>query len=137
MKNKYITNDLVIYKHELYKVVGPTILTGIWKEDTIPMYNIIPISNEGQAAIVKEEALEGVCISTEILEKNGWSKISPYIDLGNYRHLLYLFYVSEDNTYLLTLEDWVRGYKFDLKIQIKYVHELQHIIFGFGSELLI
>ena len=127
MKNKYITNDLVKFGDGTYKIVGPVILGGIWGEDTVPLYSIIPTQGEYFATVVKEEQLDGVPLTPEILEKNGWEKVhDDYIDDNHhlmlcegYDHYVLYKVINEKVTWLM---------------DISYVHQLQHLLFGLGLE---
>ena len=127
MKNKYITNDLVKFGEKTYKIVGPVILGGIWGEDTVPLYDIIPTQGEYFATVAKEERLDGVPLTPEIIKKNGWKKVhDDYIDDNHHlmlceRYDHYALYkaINENVTWLT---------------DISYVHQLQHLLFGLGLE---
>ena len=123
MKNKYITNDLVKLGEGTYKIVGPVILGGIWGEDTVPLYDIVPMQGEYFATVAKEEQLDGIPLTPEILGKNGWEKVhGDYIDVCHnlmlcegYDHYVLFKVINEKVIWLM---------------DISYVHQLQHLLLG-------
>ena len=136
MKNKYISNDLVKFGEGTYKIVGPVILGGIWGEDTVPLYDIVPMQGEYFATVAKEEQLDGIPLTPEIFEKNGWVKVYHRVEdnftwdiymKGDYRVGL-IFHPNNGNDFSAF---WC-GH--EILPELKYVHQLQHLLFGLGIE---
>lgn len=72
--------------------------------------------------------IEGIPLSPEILEKNGWKrdKLVPYI-YGHEAHNIEV--ICTPNS------EWVDvTFKGDTLRRIKYVHELQHILWALGLD---
>ena len=87
--------------------------------------------------LVKEE-IEGVSLTPEILEKNGWNKRQdPTSSCYIYSKGKGAFYVSLEQSIYKKQEgfDFVVAdstYRFGNKLQ--YVHELQHILWALGED---
>lgn len=91
--------------------------------------------------LVKEE-IEGIPLTPEILEKNGW-QTKMYggsqffcIELNCYLELC-VTYVNEDNNFSVGTFSHIPGGDLDINyfpIDIKYVHELQHILWALGED---
>lgn len=137
MKNKYITNDLVKLGEGTYKIVGPVILGGIWGEDTVPLYDIVPMQGEYFATVAKEEQLDGIPLTPEILEKNGWEKVAHHVDEDDFTWDVYQkegcmvdlnFYPNDGNDFSAF---WCGQ---EILPDLRYVHQLQHLLFGLGLE---
>lgn len=77
---------------------------------------------------VEHVLLEPIPLTPEILEKNGWKrdKLVPYI-YGHEAH--YIEVICTPNS------EWVYvTFKGDTIHRIKYVHELQHILWALGKD---
>ena len=85
----------------------------------------------------KEEELSPILLTPEILEKNGWdkdnSKFYEYDDDPEYENRYFNW------TYDLTLDlddcivyKGTSGILYGLLSEVKYVHQLQHLLFGLG-----
>ena len=78
---------------------------------------------------VNVNVIEGIPLTPEILEKNGWkkSKINDcaYFD---YKDGLFLTYTSKDGKFWF--DDF--GYSSSICVELPYVHSLQHFLFGLG-----
>lgn len=87
--------------------------------------------------LVKEE-IEGIPLTPEILEKNGWNKKhDPTSSCDIYSKGKDAFYVSLEQSIYKKQEgfDFVVAdstYRFGNKLQ--YVHELQHILWALGED---
>lgn len=115
MAQKYIIGDIVMYKNRLHTII-----------DTLGLNNY-ELSYVRHS--VNQAELSGVPLTHEILEKNGWkkTKVSDY-DYYYYKDDLFLSYTLNDNTFCFCDFDYGCG----LRVEIPYIHSLQHILFGLG-----
>ena len=124
-KLEYIPGDLVIY-------------TSLIKEPIAEICEVHETSYtikfmHGNSVIVENREIKPIPINIEILEKNGWKieDVNPH-DLGNIvsKGIIYraikgkeiLFFQKGASVFTCPL-NW-------RKIEIRYVHELQHLLFG-------
>ena len=111
MAQKYIVNDIVMYKNRIHTIID--ILASNGYELSYVRHQVSPVR------------LSGVPLTPEILEKNGWAKDKEgYINDSYHLHLCeknnrYSVYkVVNDNIVWLT--------------DVKNVSDLQHLLFGLG-----
>ena len=78
---------------------------------------------------VNVNVIEGIPLTTAILEKNGWKK-SKINDCAYfyYKDGLFLTYTSKDGKFWFDDFD----YSSSICVYIPYVHSLQHLLFGLG-----
>lgn len=86
--------------------------------------------------------IEGIPLTPEILEKNGW-QTKMYggsqffcIELNCYLELC-VTYVNEDNNFSVGTFSHIPGGDLDINyfpIDIQYVHQLQHILWALGED---
>lgn len=78
---------------------------------------------------VNVNVIEGIPLTTEILEKNGWKK-SKINDCAYfyYKDGLFLTYTSKDGKFWFDDFD----YSSSICVELPYVHSLQHLLFGLG-----
>lgn len=124
-KLEYIPGDLVIY-------------TSLIKEPIAEICEVHETSYtikfmHGNSVIVENREIKPIPITIEILEKNGWKieDVNPH-DLSNVvsKGIIYraikgkeiLFFQKGASVFTCPL-NW-------RKIEIRYVHELQHLLFG-------
>ena len=124
-KLEYIQGDLVIY-------------TSLIKEPIAEICEVHETSYtikfmHGNSVIVENREIKPIPITPEILEKNGWKieDVNPH-DLSNIvsKGIIYraikgkeiLFFQKGASVFTCPL-NW-------RKIEIRYVHELQHLLFG-------
>lgn len=127
MKQKFIVGDLVRY-------------TSLYKEPIAEIYEIRETSYlirymNGNFAKVTSQEINSIPLTPEILKKNGWEiedvnhhDFSDFVSKG----ILYraikdkeiLFFQKGASVFTCPL-NWRR-------IEIKYVHQLQHLLFGLG-----
>lgn len=98
-------------------------------EDTKGFVRLIPInsvSNWGWGIYC--DNVEGIQLTLEILEKNGWKrdKLVPYI-YGHEAHNIEVICTPNSEWVYVT-------FKGDTIHRIKYVHELQHILWALGLD---
>ena len=96
-------------------VTHPYIITRVKQ---ISEYGINPIERWGDTAYTLPIDIEGVELTPEILEKNGW--ILDDID-GSYRHLNNRFWIGGRNAPFGIMIS-------NIYQEINYVHELQHAL---------
>lgn len=111
MAQKYIVNDIVMYKNRIHTIID--ILASNGYELSYVRHQVSPVR------------LSGVPLTPEILEKNGWVKDKEgYINDSYHLHLCeknnrYSVYkVVNDNIVWLT--------------DVRNVSDLQHLLFGLG-----
>lgn len=128
MKQEYIKGDIVMYDNRIHTIM-----------DTLELnnYELSYISHQ-----VHQLELSGVPITPEILEKNGWVKEVMSRGVKN-SHWVYTKPDIEEYGYFPIYIEKGIGDEFDVYpftgnhicIQIayiKYVHQLQHLLFGLG-----
>lgn len=111
MAQKYIIGDIVVYKNRIHTIIDILASNGYELS-----YVIHPVS---------QVRLSGVPLTSSILEKNGWKPINGK----------YAFKIKNANYLVLDFtEDGVNSYinEKTMLFVIKYLHELQHLLFGLG-----
>lgn len=128
MKQEYIKGDIVMYDNRIHTIM-----------DTLELNNY-ELSYIGHP--VHQLELSGVSITPEILEKNGWKKEVMSIGVKN-SHWVYTKPDIEEYGYFPIFIEKGIGDEFDVYpftdnnickqiAYIKYVHQLQHLLFGLG-----
>ena len=120
MEQEYIKGDIVMYKNKIHTIIDKLELNN---------YELSYIEHP-----VHQLELSGVLLTLEILEKNGWDFTGYNMDFnGNLLNICskrdilpYLYYYYATESFSVS----IRG-KIVLS-KIKYVHELQHLLFGLG-----
>lgn len=128
MVQKYIKGDIVMYDNKIHTIM-----------DTLGLnnYELSYISHP-----VHQLELSGVPITSEILEKNGWEKEVMSRGVKN-SHWVYTKPDIEEYGYFPIYIEKGTGDEFDVYpftgnnvctqiAYIKYVHQLQHLLFGLG-----
>ena len=122
MKQKYIVGDWVKFLSEKSKVIE------VYEDSSYFM------DSPNITGCPKEEELSPILLTPEILEKNGWdkdnSKFYEYDDDPEYENRYFNW------TYDLTLDlddcivyKGTSGILYGLLSEVKYVHQLQHLLF--------
>lgn len=95
------------------------------------LYRVVAAEDNDAFIYLYEHQIAPVPLTPEILEKNGWGK--DYCIGNEDRYVkydfLYISYYRNDNTTKL----FVKG--LTLLSNIKYVHQLQHLLFGLGLSM--
>lgn len=111
MEQKYIKGDIVMYDNKIHTIM-----------DTLGVnnYELSYISHP-----VHQLELSGVPVTPEILEKNGWKFINGKcaFKIKNANYVVLEF--TEDSIYVYINEKTIL-------FTIKYIHELQNLLFGLG-----
>lgn len=128
MEQKYIKGDIVMYDNRIHTIM-----------DTLELnnYELSYISHQ-----VHQLELSGAPITSEILEKNGWKKEVMSRGVKN-SHWVYTKPDIEEYGYFPIYIEKGIGDEFDVYpftgnhvctqiAYIKYVHQLQHLLFGLG-----
>ena len=115
MAQKYIVNDIVMYKNRIHTII-----------DTLGLnnYELSYIRHP-----VNRAELSGVPLTPEILEKNGWKDDGyDWYRLPTKRAYLYI------TKYITTLGEFLVCVGLDRHnlASINFVHQLQHLLFGLG-----
>ena len=120
MEQEYIKGDIVMYDNKIHTIM-----------DTLELnnYELSYISHQ-----VHQLELSGVPLTPEILEKNGWDSTGYQMNFDGFllniyskRDILpylYYYYSTEDFSVLICGEEVLSD--------MKYVHQLQHLLFGLG-----
>ena len=128
MEQEYIKGDIVMYDNKIHTIM-----------DTLGVNNYELSYVEHP---VHQLELSGVPVTPEILEKNGWEKKAMSRGVSD-RHLVYTKPdIEEYGKFPIYIEKGI-GDEFDVYpftdnnvctqiAYIKYVHQLQHLLFGLG-----
>lgn len=126
MIQKYIECDLVMTKTEPNNFTPSGIVCKFEKSLERDMVLIMAI-NGIDRFVVEKEQIAPIPLTSEILEKNGWSKGQIY-----FRHSriprIKLCTADGGISWSVSINDDIMG------SYINYVHQLQHILFAFGIE---
>lgn len=133
---KYIPGDLVIFKTPFE---SSSTCVGIVKflGNISDIVLLCPYTDLNLEYFIKVENIQGIPLTPEILEKNGWEKSDILIDededehhlYENKKNLLNIMYVPESKRFLPFI-----GNQHMLTF-FKYVHQLQHLLFGLGLSM--
>jgi len=119
--NKYIPGDLVSVYVGVKKYIVEVI--GTENENEVLLYQIKFPNGEIQYA--DKDNIVPIPLTPEILEKNEWKSINGKyaLKIKNANYVVLEF--TEDGIYAYINEK-------TMLFTIKYIHELQHLLFGFG-----
>lgn len=112
---KYIPGDIVYnHKKEIIRI------TSSYLKGTKLFYY-----RDGDYGWIREDAIKPISLTPEILEKNGWKSINGKyaLKIKNANYVVLEF--TEDGIYTYINEN-------TMLFTIKYIHELQHLLFGLG-----
>lgn len=120
MEQKYIKGDIVMYENKIHTIIDKLELNN---------YELSYIEHP-----VHQLELSGVPLTPEILEKNGWDFIGYKMDFSGSmfniysKHdiLPYLYYYYATKSFSVSIHGKI------VLPNIKYIHELQHLLFGIG-----
>lgn len=125
MKNlEYIPGDLVMVKKsalqfakdKIFKVISS--LSG-------GFVKVVMLNDSSTTYSISNNAIRPIPLTPEILEKNGWKSINGKyaLKIKNANYVVLEF--TEDGIYTYINEK-------TMLFTIKYIHELQHLLFGLG-----
>ena len=120
MEQEYIKGDIVMYDNRIHTIMDKLELNN---------YELSYIEH-----LVHQLELSGVLLTPEILEKNGWDFIGYKMDFSGS-----MFNIYSKHNILPDLYYYYATKSFSVSIcgkvalsNMKYVHELQHLLFGLG-----
>lgn len=123
-KLEYIPGDLVMVKEsalqfakdKIFKVIS-SLSGGFLK--------VIMLNDSSTTYSISNNAIRPIPLTPEILEKNGWKSINGKyaLKIKNTNYVVLEF--TEDGIYIYINEN-------TMLFTIKYIHELQHLLFGLG-----
>ena len=133
MEQKFIIGDIVEYNNKIMVIKEPR--DGSHFDLSCPKEGLV-------YCLVDVDEIRQVMITPEILEKNGWEKKAMSRGIKN-SHLVYTKPDIEEYGYFPIYIEKGIGKEFDVYLftynnvctqiaYIKYVHELQHLLFGLG-----
>ncbi len=135
-----VSRGLVIRKGTVCTVSDIRPKITFWKKKGIAI--LIPNKDNHEPWEVWCDDIEGVLLTPEILEKNGW-KTKMYvgsqffcIELNCYMELC-ATYVKEDDNFSVGIFSLLPGGDLDIIYfpkDVRYVHELQHILWALGLD---
>ena len=124
MDKLYIPGDLVMVKKsalqfakdKIFKVISS--LSG-------GFLNVVMLNDSSTTYSISNNAIRPIPLTSEILEKNGWKYINGKytLKIKNANYVVLEF--TEDGIYTYINEN-------TMLFTIKYIHELQHLLFGIG-----
>ena len=132
-KLEYIPGDLVMVKEsalqfakdKIFKVIS-SLSGGFLK--------LVMLNDSSTTYSISNNAIRPIPLTTEILEKNGWEFMDHQVDFGGF-----LFDIYSKRDILPYLYYYYATKDFSVSIcgeialpDMKYVHELQHLLFGLG-----
>lgn len=123
-KLEYIPGDLVMVKksalqfakNKIFKVISS--LSG-------GFVKVVMLNDSSTTYSISNNAIRPIPLTPEILEKNGWKSINGKyaLKIKNANYVVLEF--TEDGIYTYINEN-------TMLFTIKYIHELQHLLFGLG-----
>lgn len=123
-KLEYIPGDLVMVKKsalqfakdKIFKVISS--LSG-------GFVKVVMLNDSSTTYSISNNAIRPIPLTPEILEKNGWKSINGKyaLKIKNANYVVLEF--TEDGIYIYINEN-------TMLFTIKYIHELQHLLFGLG-----
>ena len=123
-KLEYIPGDLVMVKKsalqfakdKIFKVIS-SLSGGFLK--------VVMLNDSSTTYSISNNAIRPIPLTPEILEKNGWKSINGKyaLKIKNANYVVLEF--TEDGIYTYINEN-------TMLFTIKYIHELQHLLFGLG-----
>lgn len=123
-KLEYIPGDLVMVKEsalrfakdKTFKVIS-SLISGFVK--------VVMLNDSNITSTISNNTIRPIPLTSEILEKNGWRSINGKyaLKIKNANYVVLEF--TEDGIYTYINENTIL-------FTIKYIHELQHLLFGLG-----
>lgn len=123
-KLEYIPGDLVMVKKsalqfakdKIFKVIS-SLSGGFLK--------VVMLNDSSTTYSISNNAIRPIPLTSEILEKNGWKSINGKYALKILNANYVVLEFTEDGIYTYINEN-------TMLFTIKYIHELQHLLFGLG-----
>lgn len=141
---RVIKDDYIIHKGTICKVIGlnTTDLSAFGGHK--PVVSLSTVNKEEEIRSMSCENIEGIPLTKDILLKNGWKKKVMSRGVKN-SHMVYTKPDIEEYGYFPIYIEKGIGKEFDVYpftcnnvctqiAYIKYVHQLQHLLFGLGLD---
>lgn len=127
MENRFIPGDWIQYGDKIVKIYA--------KIHDMSQDGVNYIKIAGEAVYPRESLINGIPLTQKILEKNGWKRcenprVYELLDDIDKLPLLTLFHI--DKSFDVFINDSEINITPIVWLNIKYVHQLQHLLFGLG-----
>ena len=140
-KLEYIPGDLVMVKESALQFAKDKIFK-VRSSLSGGFLNVVMLKDSSTTYSISNNAIRPIPLTPEILEKNGWKKEVMSRGVNN-RHWVYTKPDIEEYGYFPIYIEKGIGDEFDVYLftynnvctqiaYIKYVHQLQHLLFGLG-----
>lgn len=123
-KLEYIPGDLVMVKESALRFAKDKIFKVI-SSLSGGFVKVVMLNDSSTTYSISNNAVRPIPLTPEILEKNGWKSINGKyaLKIKNANYVVLEF--TEDGIYAYINEK-------TMLFTIKYIHELQNLLFGFG-----
>lgn len=124
MDIEYIPGDLVMVKESALRFAKDKIFKVI-SSLSGGFVKVVMLNDSNITYTISNNAIRPTPLTSEILEKNGWRSINGKyaLKIKNANYVVLEF--TEDGIYTYINEN-------TMLFTIKYIHELQHLLFGLG-----
>ena len=132
-KLEYIPGDLVMVKESALQFAKDKIFKVI-SSLSVGFLKVVMLNDSSTTYSISNNAIRPIPLTTEIIEKNGWEFMGHKVDFGGFLFdiyskrdilpYLYYYYATKDFSVSICGEVALPN--------MKYVHELQHLLFGLG-----
>ena len=141
---RVIKEDYIILKGTICKVIGVNAIDFSEFGGHKPVVSLSTVNKEEEIRSMSCENIEGIHLTKDILLKNGWKE--KVMSRGvKYSHMVYTKPDIEEYGYFPIYIEKGIGKEFDVYpftcnnvctqiAYIKYVHQLQHLLFGLGLD---
>lgn len=132
-KLEYIPGDLVMVKESSLQFAKDKIFKVISSLSS-EFLNVVMLNDSSTTCSISNNAIRPIPLTPDILEKNGWDFTGYQIDnnetmlnIYSKRDILpYLYYYYATKSFSVSIHEKI------VLSNIKYIHELQHFLFGLG-----
>lgn len=141
---RVVKDDYIIQKGTICKVIGVNAIDLSEFGGHKPVVSLSTVNKEEEIRSMSCENIEGIPLTKDILLKNGWKKKVMSRGVKN-SHMVYTKPDIEEYGYFPIYIEKGIGKEFDVYpftcnnvctqiAYIKYVHQLQHLLFGLGLD---
>ena len=135
-KLEYIPGDFTTWLGRKVRIDGVIV------DPDTKQIDYFEIADTGSESVFQGESLKPIKLTGAILKKNGWKKEVMSLGIGNSHRVYTKPDIEEYGYFPIYIEKGI-GKEFDVYLftynnvctqiaYIKYVHELQHLLFGLG-----
>lgn len=125
---RVIKDDYIITKGTICKVIGVNAIDLSAFGGHKPVVSLSTVNKEEEIRSMSCENIEGIPLTKKILFKNGWKRSKVSDCEYYYKDGLFLSYTLKDNKFRFNDFD----YSNCVLVELPYVHNLQHLLFGLG-----